>query len=611
MDLKRFGCHVDPFAEAPDRRFFYFDALRRRIRAEIMGSLGRSTGFIVLAGETGAGKTTMLHCLSEAIDARADCYLLSSVPWLTCRQGTTLRELAEVFSYARRIVYLGAAESDAQFGAGLASCDRDGLARGPGGKSVAVVVLDDAHRLAPQVVVQLRRWRTAFQSVRGPLSIILTTCPEKGATEAGALADSGDVVSRLCPLNRNGVQHLIHHRLRAAGYEGTVLFPPEAVARIFDHAKGNPLKTVRLCHRALALAPDGCGDISIATIDAAAQMEFSLQPDAMVDAVFFQPSAISHARFSDLPPAPDIPEAPFTGADASDCASSLGARKVLGARLLRLASTTASMITVLAVGWFYIAERDGGVNPIAVLEAAVSSGMSAAVTLVPTPGKERPAPDVPVEAPLLPQFPHPPEATFPPVQAPRLADAESDLFAPDRGETLRHQPAVAPDTEPMAVASEPLEPQEEAAPSVPHSEPLASEPLEPEAIESGQTPAGWDAPSGFAGPAVNELLDRGNSLLELGDIAAARLFYDMASERGSAEGAMLMGLTFDPVYFERKGIYGTRPDVFEAMEWYRKSASMGNVAAEEHMSALELWLRWAAQEGDEEARHALRLLVRP
>ena len=149
MDLKRFGCRDEPFSEASDRHYVYLDDLRRRLQEKMIGSIGRTSGAIVLTGEAGMGKTAMLHCLVEDIASRTDCYLLSSMPWLTCRQGTTLRELAEAFSYARCVARSGDAQLEEHLGAGLAAKDRGGFARGPKGKGLAGVILDDAHRLRP------------------------------------------------------------------------------------------------------------------------------------------------------------------------------------------------------------------------------------------------------------------------------------------------------------------------------------------------------------------------------------------------------------------------------------------------------------------------------
>lgn len=613
MDLKRFGCRIDPFAEVPDRQSFYCDALRRRISEEIISSIGRTAGFVMLTGEAGSGKTAMLHCLSEAIEARADCYILSSMPWLTCRQGTSLRDLAEAFSYARWVARLHDVESETHFGAALAARHRPGIVRGPEDEPIAVVMLDDAHRLAPQVVVQLRRWRTAFQSVRGPLSIIMTTCSEEGVVDAGVTAmspenaGSGDVLMRLRPFERSDVQHLIHHRLRAAGYMGAMLFPPEAITRIFTHAKGNPSRTTRLCRRALALASKDSGGVSIAMIDAAAQMEFRPQPSPAIDAPLLQTFAATPSRLSGLPPAPDIPKAIFAGADAPGRSIIFGGRSALLARTLRLASATTSVVTVLAVGWLYAAGRDAVMHPVAAFETTVAAGMSAATALV-QPARDqlrrdRRAPESSVDAAPL-------------VEVLQPADAELELSAWDQSENAAQQQAAemgiqqqaaktgmqqqAANTHKEPMAADPASPEAEAemTPSAPALALFATGSLETVAIDVGQISVAREGLSGFTGPDVHELLDRGNSLLELGDVASARLFYALASERGSAEGAMLMGLTFDPVYFERKGIYGTRPQAFEAIGWYRKSASMGNVLATERMRALELRLRQTARESD-------------
>lgn len=629
MDLKRFGCRIDPFAEVHDREFLYWDAQRRRISEEIIGSIGRTAGFIVLAGEAGAGRTAMLHGLSEAIKARPDCYILSPVPWVTCRQGTSLRELAEAFSYARWVARLRDGGSDTRFGAFLAAGHRAelprGRRRGPGGElTTAVVILDDAHRLAPQVVVQLRRWRTAYQSARGPLSIILTSRSEEGSADAGAMAagrksaDSGDVLMQLRPFERTDVEHLIHHRLRAAGSVGATPFSPEAVRRIFVHAKGNPSRTTRLCRRALALASEKGRDVSIAMIDAAAEMEFRPQPSAAIDVPFSLTSAAPSAPRGDVPPAQDVSEAARVGAEAPGAPIVVGERPALRARALRLALATTSMVTVVAVGWFYAAGRDIVMHPVAAFETTVSAGMEPApAPPVAAAGAEIPQPaNAESNVFVRDQTDHAPQPQAAPMDIQQQAaetgaqqqQAEHIDAQQQAAETGTQQQAAETVPKPPAANPEPLELEAQTAPSAPDLTPLAFEPLEPEAKEAAEMPVRQAPSSGVAGPEVDDLLDRGSRLLELGDVAAARLFYVVASERGSAEGAMLMGLTFDPVFFERKGIYGTRPHVFEAMEWYRKSASMGNVVAEEHISALLLWLRRAAHEGDDDARYALKLL---
>lgn len=98
-----------------------------------------------------------------------------------------------------------------------------------------------------------------------------------------------------------------------------------------------------------------------------------------------------------------------------------------------------------------------------------------------------------------------------------------------------------------------------------------------------------------------DLVARGDALLDLGDLAAARLFYRRAAGQGSAEGAMRMGMTFDPLYFAQTGVHGTQPRSEEALEWYRKAVAMGSRPAEGRLETLRSWLERSAPAGDAQA----------
>jgi TPR repeat protein len=111
-----------------------------------------------------------------------------------------------------------------------------------------------------------------------------------------------------------------------------------------------------------------------------------------------------------------------------------------------------------------------------------------------------------------------------------------------------------------------------------------------------------------AGADADQLLARGNRLLELGDLASARLFFRVVAERGDATATMLMGLTYDPVHFRQQGIRGARPEADEAMAWYRRAIALGSKEAEQRVRVLISWLHWRAETGDGEAARVLQLL---
>lgn len=71
---------------------------------------------------------------------------------------------------------------------------------------------------------------------------------------------------------------------------------------------------------------------------------------------------------------------------------------------------------------------------------------------------------------------------------------------------------------------------------------------------------------------------------------------------------MLMGMTFDPVYFAGAGIQGTQPQIQEALDWYGKAIAMGSQPAERRMGHLRSWLEQSAAAGNVQAKAALQQL---
>jgi hypothetical protein len=82
------------------------------------------------------------------------------------------------------------------------------------------------------------------------------------------------------------------------------------------------------------------------------------------------------------------------------------------------------------------------------------------------------------------------------------------------------------------------------------------------------------------------LLKRGKDLLNNGDLAAARLLLRRAAEAGSAEGALVLGTTFDPVVLQRIGAIGARPDLAKARQWYQRAVELGSSAASQQLAGL-------------------------
>lgn len=85
---------------------------------------------------------------------------------------------------------------------------------------------------------------------------------------------------------------------------------------------------------------------------------------------------------------------------------------------------------------------------------------------------------------------------------------------------------------------------------------------------------------------IATLIKRGKDLLANGDLAAARLLLRRAAEAGSAEGALLLGSTFDPVALQRLGAIGAAPDLAKARQWYQRAAELGSSAASQQLAGI-------------------------
>jgi hypothetical protein len=82
------------------------------------------------------------------------------------------------------------------------------------------------------------------------------------------------------------------------------------------------------------------------------------------------------------------------------------------------------------------------------------------------------------------------------------------------------------------------------------------------------------------------LLRRGEELLRTGDIAAARLILRRASHAGSAQAALALGSTFDPIVLREIGVLGLAADAAQAQAWYRRASELGSEDAKRRLERL-------------------------
>ena len=81
-------------------------------------------------------------------------------------------------------------------------------------------------------------------------------------------------------------------------------------------------------------------------------------------------------------------------------------------------------------------------------------------------------------------------------------------------------------------------------------------------------------------------IGRGDKMLAIKDISAARRFYEFAADAGSARAALKLARTYDPAFLNEMAVIGLRPDMALSEAWYRMAAALGDRDAEVRLQTL-------------------------
>jgi hypothetical protein len=128
---------------------------------------------------------------------------------------------------------------------------------------------------------------------------------------------------------------------------------------------------------------------------------------------------------------------------------------------------------------------------------------------------------------------------------------------------------------PVALATSP----KETITTAPASMAAVSEPPAPHSETMTPTPQEQAAAEAFA--------RRGDAMLAIKDIQAARSFYEHAANSGSMRAALALAQTYDPTFLGQWGVIGPKPNPEMAATWYRKAAALGYRGANARLRTLE------------------------
>ena len=237
-----FGLECRPFDLSPDPRFLYMTSQHSRAVANIKFALMNRDSFVIITGEIGIGKTTVLNTV---LDDLGDEFVTANLTHTTLSHIELLQALLSAFgmpNYSRKKVLL------------LDTLREFFLEKHAEGKHV-VIIVDEAQNLSAPALEELRLLSCIDTADRKIVSIVLTG--QRGLDDVvdspglAQLRQRSRLRQRLDALNVDETFDYIRHRMNVAGGDADKVFPDEAVREIHRLAFGIPRLINTLCDTAL------------------------------------------------------------------------------------------------------------------------------------------------------------------------------------------------------------------------------------------------------------------------------------------------------------------------------------------------------------------------
>jgi len=245
MYLELFRLKELPFRLSPDPQFLYLSKHHGRAKAYMESTIWFTDGFVVITGEIGSGKTTLIESFLRELDKDV------VVAQLNQTQISPLGFLQGV------LVQFGFSPFKMNKAELLATINNFLIEQYAAGRKV-VLVVDEAQNLSNRVLEEIRLLSGVETTKDKTLRIILAGQPELNeklaAPELVQLAQRVRLRFHLTALSAEDTAAYVTHRLEVAGSEGRQIFSPAALQLVYRFSGGVPRLINTLCDTAMMSA---------------------------------------------------------------------------------------------------------------------------------------------------------------------------------------------------------------------------------------------------------------------------------------------------------------------------------------------------------------------
>jgi general secretion pathway protein A len=239
-----YGLNARPFQLTPDPRFYFDSATHRKAMAYLGYGLAQGEGFIVITGEIGSGKTTLVGHLMATIDTER----LTAIKIVSTQiEGDDMLRMTAQS--------MGLASDGLEKAQVLDRIERFLIGQAQEGKRT-LLIIDEAQNLPVSALEELRMLSNFQIAGQALLQIFLLGQPEfrarlNGSERLEQLRQRVIATHHLEPMQADEIEPYIVHRLSLAGWTGNPQFTPEAHATMYRHSEGVPRRLNALASRVM------------------------------------------------------------------------------------------------------------------------------------------------------------------------------------------------------------------------------------------------------------------------------------------------------------------------------------------------------------------------
>jgi general secretion pathway protein A len=237
-----YGLIRPPFEMTPDPAFLYLGETHREGLATLVYGVRSRKGFVMLTGEVGTGKTTLLHALLAQLDANTDsAYIFNP-------------RLEPLDFFQMLFDDLGIDSVCLSKADYLLALNHFLIDRLKDDRTV-LLIIDEAQNLSPEMLEEVRLLSNLETSTSKLIQILLVGQPELSEMlDRDALRQLRQrIVLRheLKPFEAGELEFYVEERLRLAGYTGKGIFKRSALRELFAVSGGVPRLVNAVCDGAL------------------------------------------------------------------------------------------------------------------------------------------------------------------------------------------------------------------------------------------------------------------------------------------------------------------------------------------------------------------------